>query len=97
MRSRKLLNAARDWPCIRCGTQDGTVVAAHYSGRYANLLGKGTGIKPWDHCVAFYCAHCHAEADSYAGGNSDERAVRFLIDILRTQKSLFDEGVLRVG
>ena len=28
-RDRKLLDLARDMPCVMCGAQDGTTVAAH--------------------------------------------------------------------
>ena len=31
IRSKKLLDAARDQSCVNCGVRDGTVVAAHYT------------------------------------------------------------------
>ncbi len=95
MKSQKLLDAARGQSCVLCGADDGTVVAAHYSGLYSNALGKGMGQKAWDFCSAHLCHRCHTDLDSYAAGNSEERAVRFMVAILKTQKRLFDAGVLK--
>jgi hypothetical protein len=48
-RNKKLLEACREMPCQHCGSEDGTVVAAH-----SNQLrdGKGRGIKAHDYRVA---------------------------------------------
>lgn len=95
MKSPKLLKAARGQSCALCGADDGTVVAAHYSGLYSNALGKGMGQKAWDHCTAHLCHRCHTDLDTYADGNNEERAIRFMVAIFKTQKRLFDEGVLK--
>jgi Protein of unknown function (DUF1364) len=97
MQSRKLLDAARGQSCALCGNDDGTVVAAHYSGLYSSALGKGMGQKAWDFCAAHLCHRCHSDLDGYSGGNNEERAVRFMVAIFKTQKRLFDAGVLKCG
>ena len=84
-RSPKWLEGARDESCVRCGTRNGTVVSAHYSGLYAEEFGKGRGIKVGDQMVADLCSRCHDHLDSYAGGNDDARALEFFRCILRTQ------------
>jgi len=69
-RNQKLLEAVRDSPCQLCGTQNGTVVAAH-----SNQLrdGKGRGIKAHDYRIAALCYHCHMEIDQ---GKSMSREMR---------------------
>jgi hypothetical protein len=59
-RNKKLLELVRQCPCQTCGTQDGTVVAAH-----SNQLrdGKGRGIKAHDYRIAALCYRCHMELD----------------------------------
>ena len=60
VRSKKLLEAAREIPCQWCGADDGTIVAAH-----SNSLahGKGRGIKSDDNMIASLCYYCHQEYD----------------------------------
>ena len=59
VRSKALLEAAREIPCQWCGADDGTVVAAHtnWGG------GKGRGIKADDNQIASLCFFCHTELD----------------------------------
>jgi len=95
-RNPKILRYAQDYPCIRCGRDDGTVVAAHYSGLFSNLLGKGMGQKPHDHCVAHLCRDCHIDYDAYTKGNNEGRAINFLMDILLTLERLLRDGRLIV-
>jgi hypothetical protein len=59
VRSKKLLEAAREIPCQHCLADDGTVVAAHtnWGG------GKGRSIKADDNLVAALCMHCHHDID----------------------------------
>jgi len=95
-RNPKILRYARDYPCIRCNNDDGTIVGAHYSGIFSDLLGKGMGQKPHDHCVAYLCRDCHIDYDSYTHGNTYDRAIQFLMDILLTQERLFRDGKLKV-
>ena len=93
-RNRKYLNeVAGLMTCQLCGAMDGTIVPAHYSGMYANSLGKGMGQKAADHCVAALCGRCHADFDGYQNGNNDERAARFMTAILKTQHALLQNGV----
>ena len=60
VRSRKLLNNVRHMECQHCGSDDGTVVAAHtnWGG------GKGKGIKADDNLIAALCYSCHTVVDS---------------------------------
>ncbi len=94
--SKRYTDAAKGQPCIKCGRQDGTVVAAHYSGLYASRLGKGGAVKAHDHCTAHLCGVCHSYMDSYAEGNTDGRAVEFLLLILETQTRCIQEGVWKL-
>lgn len=82
--------------CVFCGVEEGTTVAAHYSGKYSSQVGKGGSEKGWDHVSAWACADCHSSLDSYAEGNDDSRAIKFFLAIFETQRRLFEEGVLVV-
>jgi len=93
-RNRKYLNeVAGLMECQLCGKMDGTIVPAHYSGKYSSSFGKGMGQKAADHCVAALCHICHTDMDDYVMGNDDARAARFMIAILRTQHALLRNGV----
>ncbi len=59
-RSPKLLALANGAPCMNCGAEDGTVVAAHSN---CGGDGKGMGIKADDFAVAFLCYDCHDRYD----------------------------------
>ena len=91
-RSPSWLKGAEGESCVRCGAQDGTVVAAHYSGSYAHEFGKGRGVKAADHLVADLCSRCHTALDNYEGGNDDARAVEFFRCIFRTQMRRLNGG-----
>ena len=69
-RSKKLLEIVREAPCQHCGTEDGTVVAAH-----SNQLrdGKGRGLKAHDYRIAALCFRCHYELDQGSRLTKDER------------------------
>lgn len=69
-RNQKLLEAVRELPCMHCGAQDGTVVAAH-----SNQLrdGKGRGIKAHDFRIAALCFKCHYELDQGSKLSKQER------------------------
>lgn len=69
-RNQALLEAVRDAPCMHCGKQDGTVVAAH-----SNQLrdGKGRGIKAHDFRVAALCHTCHFDLDQGSKMSKEER------------------------
>lgn len=84
-RSLKWLKGAEGEACVRCGVMDGTVVGAHFSGRYAEQFGRGKGVKAGDNLIADLCQACHTEMDSYGDQNDDARALEFAICIFRTQ------------
>lgn len=91
-RNKKILNLARDAPCMLCGSSDGTVVAAH-----SNKLsdGKGTSIKSHDYRIAYVCYHHHFMIDS--GQLSKEEKSNMWEDAHRkTIGWLFDNGHLEV-
>jgi len=89
-RNRKLLDAARDQPCMHCGAEDGTVVAAHSN---QSKHGKGMSIKAHDCFVAFLCARCHHEIDQGSKLSKEERIdlwqgafEKTLLHLWRTEK-----------
>ena len=57
-RNRKMLDAARDMPCIKCGIDNGTICARHYNGSYQHMYGKGRGQKCSDLMTAEFCSEC---------------------------------------
>ena len=93
-RNRKILDFARDQPCVICGSE-GTTVAAHYSGLYSSMLGKAMGQKAGDHCVAYLCDMHHREFDLYNGGNVESRAIEFMLAIFETQRRWLSAGVVK--
>lgn len=92
-RNKKLLVAVRDAPCMNCGKQDGTVVAAH-----SNQLrdGKGKGIKASDYRIAAMCGQCHYELDQGRNLSKTERVELWDEAHRKTIGWLFDEGYLLV-
>jgi hypothetical protein len=86
IRSKKLLAAARGQSCINCGVNDGTVVAAHYSGMRQHSFGKGRGIKGHDLCVADLCMKCHSAFDNYEVSDLDNKYMR---DIDQSEQFLY--------
>ena len=95
-RSRKLLDAAKDKPCLQCGSV-GTTVAAHYQGIGAARLGKGRGVKPHDFMTADLCHKCHEFFDTYKQPNDAERALVFLLLCAETLNRRFQEGVITIN
>ena len=73
-RNKKLLELVRQSPCQTCGTEDGTVVAAH-----SNQLrdGKGRGLKAHDYRIAALCFRCHSELDQGTKMSKVERVDMF--------------------
>lgn len=69
VRSKALLEAAREIPCQWCGADDGTVVAAHTNWG----AGKGRSIKADDNMIASLCFYCHTELDQGKYMNKMER------------------------
>lgn len=92
-RNRKLLDLARDMPCMMCGIEDGTVVMAH-----SNSIshGKGMGIKSSDIFVAALCVKCHTWLD--AGKSSrEEKKEAFTKAMHHTWLWLWNNGKVRVA
>lgn len=92
-RDRKLLDLAEGMPCVMCGNEDGTTVAAH-----SNLLehGKGRGIKADDCMSAWLCYRCHTRLDQGGDMSKQERRDFTLTAICRTVQELFKRGFIGV-
>lgn len=92
-RSKKLLEAVREAPCMHCGAQDGTVVAAH-----SNQLrdGKGRGIKAHDYRIAALCFRCHSELDQGHQMSREERLNMWESAHRATVGWLFDSDLISV-
>jgi hypothetical protein len=90
-RNKKLLELVRQSPCQTCGTQDGTVVAAH-----SNQLrdGKGRGLKAHDYRIAALCFRCHSELDQGTKMSKAERLESWDEAHRRTIGWLFENGHL---
>jgi len=84
IRSPNLLRNAREIPCQYCGSDDGTVVAAHTNWQG----GKGRGIKADDNLIASLCNQCHMEIDQGKGLTKEERQKIWLYAHLKTVRKL---------
>ena len=91
-RNSKLLKAVRQFSCQHCGSQDGTVVAAH-----SNQLrdGKGKGIKAHDYRIAALCMTCHYEIDQGSKLSKAERLEIWEEAHRKTIGLLFDHGFVK--
>lgn len=99
IRSKALTDAANGQSCVRCGAQDGTVVAAHYCGPLQQRLGKGRGIKPDDIYCADLCHLCHSDFDRYnkdEGIGRQDAAIDFMLYVLLTIKRRVHDGTITV-
>lgn len=76
-----------------CGTEDGTVVAAH-----SNSLsdGKGRGLKASDAAIAALCFRCHSELDQGKSWSKAERREKWVEAHLLTLRRLIEGDVLVV-
>ena len=92
-RNRKLLDTARDMPCMSCGIEDGTIVAAHGNG---SQYGKGMGIKAHDCFFAGLCHKCHADYDHGNRMTKAEKQVFFSRAMAKTWLWLWNNGKLKV-
>ena len=92
-RNKKLLEAVRDAPCQHCGSQNGTVVAAH-----SNSLsdGKGRGIKAHDYKIAAMCFSCHMELDQGTRLTKIERREMWQNAHMKTIAWLFENDKVTV-
>lgn len=93
-RNQKLLEIVRQSPCQNCGSQDGTVCAAH-----SNQMrdGKGKGIKANDYRIAALCFRCHSELDQGSKLTREERLQIWEGAHRKTIGWLFDNGRLTVS
>jgi hypothetical protein len=89
IRSLKLLQNAREIPCQYCGSDDGTVVAAHTNWQG----GKGRGIKADDNLIASLCNQCHMEIDQGKGLTKEERQKIWLYAHKETVRKLQAYGL----
>lgn len=88
-RNQKLLEIVRKSPCQNCGSQDGTVCAAH-----SNQMrdGKGKGIKANDYRIAALCFRCHSDLDQGSKLTREERLQIWEDAHRKTVGWLFDNG-----
>ena len=92
-RNKKLLEVVRQSPCQCCGSQNGTVVAAH-----SNQLrdGKGKGIKASDFRIAALCFRCHSDLDQGSKMTKQERVDMWEDAHRKTIAWLFESDHLEV-
>jgi hypothetical protein len=88
-RNQKLLETVREFECVLCGAEDGTVVAAH-----SNQLrdGKGKGIKAHDYRIAALCYRCHMAIDQGHRMNKQEKEAMWEEAHRKTIGLLFERG-----
>ena len=92
-RNQKLLETVREFECVLCGAEDGTVVAAH-----SNQLrdGKGKGRKAHDYRIAALCYRCHMAIDQGHRMNKQEKEAMWEEAHRKTIGYLFERGKLWV-
>lgn len=78
-----------------CNGNDETTILAHFRDL---SLGCGVGLKTNDLFGAFCCSSCHDYLDGRAKTHytKDELKSAHMIGVLRTQKILLDEGLIRL-
>ncbi len=88
-RNKKLLESVRTSPCQNCGSQDGTVCAAH-----SNQLrdGKGRSLKAHDYRIAALCFRCHSMLDQGYQMSKEERIELWENAHRKTIGWLFENG-----
>lgn len=92
--NKKLLDEARDRPCVLCGSI-GTTVAAH-----SNSLahGRGFAFKTPSFMVAYVCHSCHDLIDGRAGKLTKEEKRQMWLDAwTKTVAVWFNEGIVEVA
>lgn len=90
VRSKPLLEACREIPCQNCGTDDGTVCAAHSN---QSQHGKGKSIKASDIYVASLCFNCHAALDQGSRMSRLERVCMWTEAHRKTVRLLVSRGL----
>ena len=95
----RLTKLARDQACVRCGSQDGTVVCCHYFGARRHAYHGGMGCKGDSVIAAHLCHACHAYMDT-ASKSKETRwlhSEEFLHLCALTIVRLFEQGKLKVS
>lgn len=90
VRSPALLKACRELACQHCGTQDGSVVAAHSN---QAIHGKGRAVKASDVYVASLCARCHRAIDESKNGSREHRQSEWTAAWIATVAALVARGL----
>jgi hypothetical protein len=88
IRSKAILNAARDEPCTICGIDDRTTVFCHLNESWA---GKGMGQKADDIAGFFGCSKCHRQYDVDTWGLDRWEVMR---GMYRTWRRLWEKGII---
>lgn len=88
IRSPKLLKMVRDLACQCCGSENGTIVAAHtnWGG------GKGRSVKADDNLIAALCFTCHSELDQGRMLTKDQRKRMWVVAHYRTVRKLVNSN-----
>jgi hypothetical protein len=81
----------RELPCGNCGSQDGTVVAAHRN------QGKGMGIKNSDALVAALCYRCHFQLDQGGALNKEQKRSLWDQSYIVTMQYLIEKELLSIN
>lgn len=87
-RNRAHLDRVASLPCVDCGADDGTVVAAHMN------AGKGMAIKATDAAVAALCFRCHSRLDQGGAMTCTERRAYEWEMVARTYIALVERGLI---
>jgi hypothetical protein len=90
-RNKKLLEKMRDLPCMSCGTEDGTVVAAHRN------EGKGMGLKVSDALVAALCVRCHYELDQSKTMSREDRREFWNQAYIKTMQHMIENEFFKLS
>lgn len=96
MATRGLRELAKGQACINCGTQDGTVVLAHYTGVRRLAYGGGLGKKVHDLVGAHLCFSCHRvfDTDSRSKDGRWIHSEEFQHRVLLTLMRLWEKGLI---
>lgn len=89
-RIKKLRDLANGMPCMCCGIQDGTVVAAHQN------EGKGISLKTPDWMIAYLCNKCHYELDNGANLTKEERRNLWNAAYAKTSDFWWRNGIVKI-
>jgi hypothetical protein len=93
-RNKKLLELMRELPCMSCGIQNGTVVAAHSN---QSKHGKGLGLKAPDSLVAALCHSCHHELDNGNKLSKEEKRHFWDQAYIKTMQYLIEKELLKIN